>query len=89
MASSCILQASASYIATRIFQPPFGYGESQISIFAEIPDFVVPLGSAAYNSTITNHTEVLPVSVDILGMIIFEVPKSLFRLRICRVSTRY
>ena len=71
MASSCILQASASYIATRIFgksqrplfsldsitsrvcwdrvltlsrspEPPFWYGDSQISIFAEIPDFVVP-----------------------------------------------
>ncbi|KAL8933429.1 MAG: hypothetical protein Q9216_006364 [Gyalolechia sp. 2 TL-2023] len=47
--------------------PPFGFDDSQISIFAEVPDFVVPLGSAAYNSTITNHTEVLPVSVDIIG----------------------
>ena len=27
------------------------------------------VGSASYNSTITNHTEVLPVSVDIIGMI--------------------
>lgn len=47
--------------------PPFGFDDSQISIFAEVPDFVVPLGSAAYNSTITNHTEVLPVSVDIIA----------------------
>ena len=23
-------------------EPPFGYGDSQISVFAEIPDFVVP-----------------------------------------------
>ena len=25
------------------------------------------VGSASYNSTVTNHTEVLPVSVDIIG----------------------
>ncbi|KAL8867350.1 MAG: hypothetical protein Q9198_008549 [Flavoplaca austrocitrina] len=48
-------------------KPPFGFDDSQISIFAEVPDFVIPLGSAAYNSTITNHTEVLPVSVDIIA----------------------
>ena len=30
-------------------------------------DFVSEVGSAAYESTITNHTEVLPVSVDIIG----------------------
>ena len=27
------------------------------------------VGSASYYSTITNHTEVLPVSVDIIGKI--------------------
>ncbi|KAL8993428.1 MAG: hypothetical protein Q9169_006360, partial [Polycauliona sp. 2 TL-2023] len=49
-------------------RPPFGFeGATQISIFAEVPDFVVPLGSASYKSTITNHTEVLPVSVNILA----------------------
>jgi hypothetical protein len=72
--------------------PPFGYDDSQISLFAEVPDFVVPrmlrplcplitiwgkklmqscvsiiVGAAAYDSTVTNHTEVLPVSVDIIG----------------------
>ena len=30
-------------------------------------DFTPKVGSAAYESTITNHTEVLPVSVDIIG----------------------
>ncbi|KAL6718553.1 hypothetical protein ACLMJK_004645 [Lecanora helva] len=47
--------------------PPFGYDDSQISMFAEVPDFVVPLGEAAYQSTITNHTEMLPVTVDIIA----------------------
>ena len=71
--------------------PPFGFGDSDISIFAEIPDFVIPsvfstpcssfefrqadmfdpqpeiVGGAEYYSNITNHTEILPVTVDILG----------------------
>ncbi|KAM0799605.1 hypothetical protein BDR22DRAFT_854756 [Usnea florida] len=42
-------------------EPPFGYEDSQTSIFAEISDSIVPVGSAAYDSTITNHTETLPV----------------------------
>ncbi|KAL8835927.1 MAG: hypothetical protein Q9176_006611 [Flavoplaca citrina] len=58
-------------------KPPFGFDDSQISIFAEVPDFVVPLGSAAYNSTITNHTEVLPVSVDIIGKLLRILSRSL------------
>ena len=48
---------------------PFRFSTSRISPFAEVPDFVVPIGSAAYNSTITMHTEFLPVTVDILGML--------------------
>ncbi|KAL8992768.1 MAG: hypothetical protein Q9169_006849 [Polycauliona sp. 2 TL-2023] len=56
-------------------KPPFGFeGATQISILAEVPDFVVPLGSASYNSTITNHTEVLPVSVNILGKSAAQIP---------------
>ena len=46
---------------------PYGFGTSQISPFAEVPDFVIPIGSASYNSTITLHTEFLPVTVDILA----------------------
>lgn len=41
------------------------------------------VGSAAYNSTITNHTEVLPVSVDIIGM-----PSSIF-LQLQTLVARY
>ena len=46
---------------------PFGWGDSDISIFAEVPDMVVPIGEAPYNSTITGHVEYLPVAVDFLA----------------------
>ncbi|CAG8974786.1 hypothetical protein HYALB_00000398 [Hymenoscyphus albidus] len=44
-----------------------GWGVSSISIFSGAPDMVLPLGQAAYNSTITNHIEYLPVAVDIIA----------------------
>ncbi|KAL9000402.1 MAG: hypothetical protein Q9169_000919 [Polycauliona sp. 2 TL-2023] len=46
---------------------PFGFSPSRISVLAEVPDVVVPVGQAGYESTITNHTEVLPVTVDLLA----------------------
>jgi hypothetical protein len=46
---------------------PFGFSTSRISVFTETPDFVIPIGQAEYNSTITNHTEYLPVTVDIMA----------------------
>ncbi|KAJ4371416.1 hypothetical protein N0V83_004633 [Neocucurbitaria cava] len=46
---------------------PFGFGNSRISVMAEVPDFVVPIGEAPYNSTITGHVEYLPVTVDFLA----------------------
>jgi hypothetical protein len=45
---------------------PFGFGNSRISVMAENPDFVVPLGEAPYNSTITGHVEYLPVTVNLM-----------------------
>jgi hypothetical protein len=45
---------------------PFGFGNSRISVMAENPDFVVPLGEAPYNSTITGHVEYLPVTVNFM-----------------------
>ena len=48
-------------------QVPFGFGTSRISPFAEVPDFVIPIGEAAYNSSITLHEEALPVTVDVLA----------------------
>ena len=45
---------------------PLGFGNSRISVMAESPDYVVPLGEAPYNSTITGHVEYLPVTADLL-----------------------
>ncbi|KAL5118909.1 hypothetical protein ACEQ8H_003232 [Pleosporales sp. CAS-2024a] len=46
---------------------PFGFSNSRISVMAEVPDFVVPIGEAPYNSTITGHVEYLPVTVDFMA----------------------
>ena len=46
---------------------PYGFGTSRISPFAENPDFVVPLGVASYFSDITQHEEVLPVTIDVMA----------------------
>ncbi|KAI4095792.1 MAG: hypothetical protein LQ339_007155 [Xanthoria mediterranea] len=69
---SLLLYTGGSNTAYRneYIQPPsvpFGFSTSRISVFAEVPDVVVPVGQASYRSTITNHTEVLPVTVDLLA----------------------
>lgn len=46
---------------------PLGFSTSRISPMTEVPDFVVPIGQAAYNSTITKHLEYLPVTVDMMA----------------------
>ena len=46
---------------------PYGFSTGRISVFAEVPDFVFPIGQASYNSNITMHKEFLPVSVDIMA----------------------
>jgi hypothetical protein len=46
---------------------PLGWGNSRISIFAETPDFVVPVGEAPYNSSVTGGVEALPVTVDFMA----------------------
>lgn len=46
---------------------PFGFSTGRISVFSEVPDVVVPIGQATYQSNITAHTELLPVTVDILA----------------------
>ncbi|KAI4908419.1 hypothetical protein J4E90_009044 [Alternaria incomplexa] len=46
---------------------PFGFGNSRISVMAEVPDYVVPLGEAPYNSTITGHVEYLPVTANLMA----------------------
>ncbi|KAL4997092.1 amidase signature domain-containing protein [Aspergillus recurvatus] len=45
---------------------PLGFSASRISNMAGVPDMVVPVGQARYNSTITMREEYLPVAVDII-----------------------
>ncbi|KAK3393981.1 amidase signature domain-containing protein [Podospora didyma] len=45
---------------------PFGFSSGRISVLSEVPDSVFPLGQVSSLSTITNHTEFLPVAVDIM-----------------------
>ncbi|KAL3483927.1 hypothetical protein BJX62DRAFT_244450 [Aspergillus germanicus] len=46
---------------------PSGFGTSRIGNLAGVPDIVVPIGEAAYNSTITLQQEYLPVAIDIIA----------------------
>ncbi|KAH6633250.1 glutamyl-tRNA amidotransferase [Boeremia exigua] len=46
---------------------PLGWSNSRISIFSEAPDFVVPIGEAPYNSTVTGHEEYLPVTANFMA----------------------
>jgi hypothetical protein len=46
---------------------PFGFSNSRISVMSEAPDFVVPVGEAPYNSTITGHVEYLPVTANLMA----------------------
>ncbi|KAF2458456.1 amidase signature domain-containing protein [Lineolata rhizophorae] len=48
-------------------RPPFGFSETMLSVFSEAPDVVVPIGEAEYYSSVTNHTEKLPVTVSIMA----------------------
>ncbi|KAL9092233.1 MAG: hypothetical protein Q9159_000992 [Coniocarpon cinnabarinum] len=71
---------------------PYGFGDDRISVFSEAPDFVVPVGEASYNSTITDHEEVLPVTVDMMvargcdGML-FDLINDLVTQGILKAST--
>lgn len=46
---------------------PTGFSSGRISVLAENPDFVYPLGEVPARSAITNHTEMFPVTVDIMA----------------------
>ncbi|KAL4900076.1 hypothetical protein BDW74DRAFT_171021 [Aspergillus multicolor] len=46
---------------------PLGFSSARISNMAGVPDMVVPVGQARYNSTITLREEYLPVAVDIIA----------------------
>ncbi|KAF8191046.1 amidase signature domain-containing protein [Mycena galopus ATCC 62051] len=47
--------------------PPFGFGTDGISIMAECPDSVYPLGQVSVHSNITGHEEWFPVVVDVVA----------------------
>jgi hypothetical protein len=46
---------------------PFGFSAGRISVFAEVPDAVYPLGQVPYFANTTQHIEYLPVAVDIMA----------------------
>ncbi|KAJ5918902.1 hypothetical protein N7454_010046 [Penicillium verhagenii] len=46
---------------------PTGFESARIANFAGVPDMVVPIGQALYNSTITLKEEYLPVAVDFIA----------------------
>lgn len=46
---------------------PYGFSSSRISVFAETPDSVFPIGQAPFFSSVTQHTEYLPVTIDVLA----------------------
>ncbi|KAG8526482.1 uncharacterized protein KY384_008682 [Bacidia gigantensis] len=69
---------------------PTGFSTGRVSVFAEVPDFVVPVGQAAYNSTITLHEEFLPVTIDIMAAkgcdgLIFNLVQDLVSAGIAKV----
>ncbi|KAJ6446974.1 glutamyl-tRNA(Gln) amidotransferase [Purpureocillium lavendulum] len=47
--------------------PPAAFSASRISVMGEVPDLVVPIGEIPYKSAVTNHTEYLPVTVDLMA----------------------
>ncbi|THH16650.1 hypothetical protein EUX98_g9268 [Antrodiella citrinella] len=47
--------------------PPFGFSAGRIAVLAQTPDMVVPIGELAYNSTVTNTTEYLPVTLSFIA----------------------
>lgn len=70
---------------------PTGFSEDRISVFAEVPDFVVPVGEAGYFSNVTMHEEVLPVTVDLLAAkgcdgMLFALVERLLGMGVVRVS---
>ncbi|KAK8149027.1 hypothetical protein G3M48_008390 [Beauveria asiatica] len=48
-------------------QAPGAFSTSRISVMAEIPDIVIPIGEVEYQSKVTNHTENMPVTVDLMA----------------------
>lgn len=47
--------------------PPMGFTNGRIANMAETPDLVVPVGEVPYNSTVSHHTEYLPVTMSFVA----------------------
>ncbi|KAL4963957.1 amidase signature domain-containing protein [Aspergillus stella-maris] len=47
--------------------PFWGFSDSNIAVFAGVPDLVVPIGEIPYNSTKSGRTEYLPVTMSIVA----------------------
>lgn len=47
--------------------PPFGFVDSLVSVFAEVPDSALPVGQTSAWSPVTAHDELLPVSIDVVA----------------------
>lgn len=48
-------------------QVPSAFSTSRFSVMSGAPDIVVPIGEIEYESSVTNHTEVLPVTVSLMA----------------------
>ncbi|TBU31164.1 amidase signature enzyme [Dichomitus squalens] len=46
---------------------PLGFSSGRLAVHAELPDMVVPIGEAPYNSTVTGKTEFLPVTISFVA----------------------
>jgi hypothetical protein len=64
---------------------------SRISVIAENPDFVVPLGEAPYKSTVISHVEYMPVTANIIvakgcDNMLFSLIRELYKAGILKES---
>ncbi|KAF4783370.1 hypothetical protein HER10_EVM0009266 [Colletotrichum scovillei] len=55
------------YPTTTTPTPPLGFSNGRLSVFSGAPDHVFPLGEVGSMSSVTNVTEMLPVTVDIMA----------------------
>ena len=70
---------------------PAAFSTSRISVMSGTPDMVVPIGQVAYNSTVTNHAECLPVTVDLMAAkgcdgMLFSLVQALLKRGLVSVS---
>ncbi|KXH38291.1 hypothetical protein CSAL01_00167 [Colletotrichum salicis] len=55
------------YPTTTTPTPPLGFSNGRLSVFSGAPDHVFPLGEVGSVSSVTNATEMLPVTVDVMA----------------------